>query len=262
MFPSIRIHFIEEPVQSYFFLHVVGYLCFLVVGWVLLRDRKAKLPIRPWLGLALLLVVSDTVLAHLASAVLNGGPGVVTTVAAWRGDRGPYWGSPAIFFALAGLYLLLRGPGSLLLLDVTCIAWSAAGVWLKFACFARGCCNGAMCTFAWATYFDGRHPTALYEMVAQAATCLILIWLYAADAMRGRLILWLGVGYGLSRFLLETLRGDIVHGVAGTQVSLSQLLALGAAAFCTVVLLAGQKTDVGVARPSSETATPLTSERG
>ncbi len=69
------------------------------------------------------------------------------------------------------------------------------------------------------------HPTELYESVCAALLLGALLWLRPRATFRGQVFFAYMIGYGVLRFLLETVRGDPERGFLGP-LSTSQWIAL------------------------------------
>lgn len=81
----------------------------------------------------------------------------------------------------------------------------------RIGCFLAGCCYGKPTEGWWGIYLHGhdRHPTQLIEALG---LLMMGIYFLKARAAKLKLISIYLVGYGLLRFLVETLRGDLVRG--------------------------------------------------
>lgn len=85
----------------------------------------------------------------------------------------------------------------------------------RIGCFLAGCCYGKPTDFFWGVFMHDhyRHPTQLIE----ASVLLILgIYLIRSKSNRLNLLAQYLLVYGLLRFFIEILRGDIVRGSWGS----------------------------------------------
>ncbi len=97
----------------------------------------------------------------------------------------------------------------------------------RLGCFLAGCCFGKQCDLPFAVFYKGlnRHPVQLYE-----AICLILIFLMLKEVWKRKqsatlLGIFYLVSYGVLRYGLEFLRGDLIRGIYFGQ-STSQWISL------------------------------------
>lgn len=112
----------------------------------------------------------------------------------------------------------------------------------RLGCFAAGCCWGKPTNLPWAVTFTRAdnttgvplniplHPTQLYEALAEAIICLVLIWQLRQKKPAGRVIGLYGVLYGGVRFGVEFLREHDSSNPFGGPFVLEQWIALGLAA--------------------------------
>jgi phosphatidylglycerol:prolipoprotein diacylglycerol transferase len=124
----------------------------------------------------------------------------------------------------------------------------------RWGCFFSGCCWGTPSDLPWAVTFpdlarklhDGLpavplHPTQLYLSLNSLLILAVLALVYRHKRFHGQILLTYLVLYGVTRALLENLRGDSRPAVwVGGLLSSSQLLSLivaATAAICYVVML-------------------------
>lgn len=101
------------------------------------------------------------------------------------------------------------------------------------------------------------HPTFLYESIWSLLVCVALIWIDRRWKLAGgRLFALYLVGYGTGRFMIEGLRIDPAHHIAGLR--LNQWVALAAVAAGLIWFFATIHTPPG----SPATAAPTTSDVG
>jgi phosphatidylglycerol:prolipoprotein diacylglycerol transferase len=122
-------------------------------------------------------------------------------------------------------------------------------------CFAAGCCWGKATTLPWGVQFSEAghevtgvpidvhlHPTQLYESFAALAIFVFLIWLHRRKKFSGQVILFYGLLYAITRFIIEFFRddprGDVFGITSMTGLSTSQILSLivGIAAIVMLVI--------------------------
>lgn len=112
----------------------------------------------------------------------------------------------------------------------------------RIGCFLTGCCYGRQSSFGICYHASPIAPNGvpllpvqLYEAAIELLLFLLFDRLSRKKAPGGLLPLYLLL-YGIARFLLEFLRGDLYRGFFGP-LSLSQVMALGSIAICGGVLL-------------------------
>lgn len=115
----------------------------------------------------------------------------------------------------------------------------------RVGCFLAGCCYGGPCALPWAVAYPTGHPThgahvhpaPLYE----SALTLILAWGLTALGRRWRapgVVSWSFVlGYGLIRFVTESVRGDRLIWLPELNLSASQAISLIGAALGVAMLV-------------------------
>lgn len=129
----------------------------------------------------------------------------------------------------------------------------------RLACFGAGCCWGAAApadhplaveyTSAVATSRTGvpLHtpvwPVQLFELTIDLGLAAFLTWLWRRRPEPGGQVWWTYLlAYGVARFGLEALRGDVHRGVwLGGALSTSQALSLAAVALAAAMLVRGAR---------------------
>jgi len=116
----------------------------------------------------------------------------------------------------------------------------------RLGCFLAGCCYGRQSDVAWAvTFTDQRclapvntplHPTQLYSAFTNLAIFIILWALSRRNRIPGRVFWTYVLLYGLTRSIIETLRGDFRGAEVFGLLSISQTLGLTSAAVAIVML--------------------------
>ena len=224
------------PLSSYAVMAVFGYLaCVAVATRLGHRDgisKKAMVDITFWLLIA---AIVGARLAYLLELVpLCSGPCSLPDTADancavcddwwrfWRGGFVFYGGFVGAVLALAVLgrrYGLRFWPTA----DALAPGLALAHFFGRIGCFLGGCCYGEVTTLSVGLRFpegslvgDGlpRHATQLYEAGAEFVIFLLLLLWFRRRRFEGQILLgWLGL-YGVVRFLIETMRGDVARGYA------------------------------------------------
>lgn len=98
----------------------------------------------------------------------------------------------------------------------------------RIGCLVNGCCYGSETTSSCSVLVDGvhRHPTPLYEAVANLAVYLLLRSYTLRNPPRGRVLALYLLTYPVARFALEFLRGDDRITFAGLHLAQGVSLAL------------------------------------
>lgn len=156
------------------------------------------------------------------------------------------WGGQIAFGVLGALYFATTREPVAPLADALAVGWAALTVPVKIGCFLAGCCYGAPTSLPWGVRFpaDGYcstpgvaiHPTQLYDAGAALVLAVVLGSAFLRRAGEGRLLLWFGLLYSVTKFSSELVRGDRRFPVAG--VLTASTLVEAAVAFGCLVLLA------------------------
>jgi phosphatidylglycerol---prolipoprotein diacylglyceryl transferase len=149
------------------------------------------------------------------------------------------------------------------MLDIMAITTCLVHMFGRIGCFLAGCCHGIPTeSFFGVTYTDPvcsadplhapLHPTQLYEAAFIGLVMIYLFYLRDRKKFNGQLFLTYLFLYGIGRFLLEYLRGDLARGfVIEDILSHSQFIALLILAIVAFVYLRWSKQNViSVARVS------------
>ena len=111
----------------------------------------------------------------------------------------------------------------------------------RLGCFAAGCCWGKPTTLPWAVTFTSKdattgvplgvplHPTQLYEALAEAIICLVLMWRLKRAHTEGSVIGLYLLLYGMVRFAVEFLRVHDGSNPLGGPFVLEQWISLAVA---------------------------------
>lgn len=115
----------------------------------------------------------------------------------------------------------------------------ALGIGLgRLSCLAAGCCYGMHWEGIFALHFPdhpaceapagiGLFPIQVVAVLNGILLCVFLVWILRRRAFQGQVVALLMITYGLTRGLMEFMRGDKVRGLwFGGHVSTSQLIAM------------------------------------
>ncbi len=164
-------------------------------------------------------------------------PGADCTLALRFWEGGLVWYGAVLGASAAAIWIVRRSQlAGRALADLLAPSVALGHAFGRMGCFLAGCCFGQPCALAWAARFPAGspaweqqralglvgawadsslpvHPTQLYEA---AGELLLFLLLWAAErrkpAFPGALALRYGFGYGLLRFTVELLRGDLERG--------------------------------------------------
>jgi len=230
MWPAFHLPGTGATIATYHLLHVVGWATFFLVGTTLTRSRPDLR--RHWWWLLLGFAVCDTAGARLVFRIVSG----------WGGPG--FAAAPLLFAAWTGLYVLLRRVAAYPLMDAWAVAFSAAHVFEKGACLAAGCCFGRPTASPLGVALHAAHgdptrfyPLPLYEATLHLLTALALGCLYDYGRLKGRLILVLGVSYGIWRSLIDPMRIGQASSFLGGPLTSIQVACLMAIAFAVAYFL-------------------------
>ncbi len=103
----------------------------------------------------------------------------------------------------------------------------------RIGCFMAGCCYGKPTNMPWGVQFPPYHltypafvhPTELYESASLILLTIILQSIYTRSKTPGVTMALFFVGYGIIRFTIEYLRGDVVYWI-GHIFTASQVFSL------------------------------------
>lgn len=218
-------------------LVVAGVLCLAALA-LLLRRRNHDLG--PAVDLAVLSLLGYWLGARLLHALLSGKGASLLS----QGPSPGTWGGQIAFGGLALAYLLSARVSFRDCADALAVAWAFFTVPVKLGCYLAGCCHGTPTTLPWGIRFpEGSfcslpgipvHPTQLYDAVAAFLLGAGLLVFFLKGGLRGRLLLWFGLGYSVTKFLSEQVRADRRLPIGGT---LTMQMAAELVAIAGVVLL-------------------------
>jgi phosphatidylglycerol:prolipoprotein diacylglycerol transferase len=121
-----------------------------------------------------------------------------------------------------------------------------------FGCFLAGCCFGRPTDLPWGVVFPAGsaphasfgstplHPTQLYTAAAAFLIFVVLLWMRRRKRFDGAITITLFLLYALSRFVVETFRGDAIRGTIGP-LSTSQIISIGTAVVAAFWYAAARK---------------------
>jgi len=221
MFPKL-ISIGKFFIPTYGTLVALGFLLALLVTVRL--AKRAKLPPEPITNLAVYCALAGLAGAKLFMILF---------------DLRSYWDGTRALFSLDTLQAAGVYQGGFLLALVTAVLYMrhnhlpvletsdvfAPGIALgqaigRLGCFAAGCCWGTECHLPWAVTFNSieageltgvplgtpRHPTQLYESLADALIFLVLYRLIAKPHAAGAILGWYLTLYSAARFGIEFFR--------------------------------------------------------
>ncbi|RJR38569.1 MAG: prolipoprotein diacylglyceryl transferase [Desulfobacteraceae bacterium] len=133
----------------------------------------------------------------------------------------------------------------------------------RLGCFMAGCCYGKIMDAPWSIIFTHPdslaplniplHPTQLYSALSGFLITIILLVLHKRRSFEGRILLWFLILHSTGLLLVERFRGDDRNLVAGSEMSVSQLIAL--------ILLIVSVGGLMALTSKRKSADPLPSER-
>ncbi|MBW2066514.1 MAG: prolipoprotein diacylglyceryl transferase [Deltaproteobacteria bacterium] len=124
--------------------------------------------------------------------------------------------------------------------------WKMADLWSpslaigeaigRIGCFMAGCCYGKPTDAIWGVVFSNPdslaplnvplHPTQIYSFLAGLLIFGALIVLQGKKHYDGQVFLWYLILHSISRLYIERFRGDFRATIPGTDMTVTQLLAL------------------------------------
>jgi phosphatidylglycerol:prolipoprotein diacylglycerol transferase len=170
------------------------------------------------------------------------------------------WGGPLVYLVIASMGALLLTRDRRSMLDIVVLTLPVPMILSKAACFANGCCHGAICDLPWAVVFpEGGtertapagvplHPTQLYEILVLVIVAVFLIVLNN-NRWRGTLIAWFVMLYGIGRPLTEFFRAPEQFDPVIGLLTLSQVICFTAALIAGLVLLVVRRSSVSGTHP-------------
>ncbi len=112
----------------------------------------------------------------------------------------------------------------------------------RIGCFMAGCCYGRPTSLPWGVIFKNPqtlapqgiplHPSQLYEFLTGAVIFLILLFVALKKKYQGQVFIWFLILHSTARLLTERFRGDNRGVIPGTEMTVTQGLAI-------LILMAG-----------------------
>ena len=106
----------------------------------------------------------------------------------------------------------------------------------RIGCFMAGCCYGKPTDKIWGVVFTHPnslapldivlHPAQLYSFLSGLVIFLVLLFLHAKRKYEGQVLLWFLILHSTGRLLIERFRGDDRGLIPGTEMSVTQLIAI------------------------------------
>ena len=125
----------------------------------------------------------------------------------------------------------------------------------RMGCFMAGCCYGKPTDLPWAVTFTHPqslaplntpiHPTQLYAAFSGFIIFLVLLFLNAKKQFQGQVFIWFLILHSTARLFMERFRGDERGLIAGTEMSMTQLV--------TLLVLLGAVTALFILKSKRET---------
>lgn len=236
----ILFHIGSFPIHTYGFLGAVGFL--LVVGLSIWRARQIGQGSDGIVDIIFWSAVFGVIGARGLWVLQY--PEMAPTPWDWINIRQGglvFYGAMILGIPAALVVMWRRKMPMLAVSDVFAAALPLGHGISRIGCFFAGCCYGSPTDVPWAVVFNHSladapqgvavHPTQLYEAAILFAITGILQVMLGKKRFDGQVLLsYLGL-YALSRFVIETLRGDITRGyfweaVLGQTLTLSQGVAV------------------------------------
>ena len=237
----IKIGSFEIP--SYGILVALAFLVALMMASRFARERGLNSEKIVNLGVycALTGMLGAKVLMILMDPALRSNPAGIFSLATLQ-SAGIFFGGLITAIVFAVFYIRAQGMPVLSTCDIFAPGVAIGHGIGRLGCFAAGCCWGKPTHLPWAVTFTRTdtttgvplniplHPTQVYEALAEAIICLILVWQLQKPHRDGRVIGLYGVLYGGVRFGVEFLREHDGSNPLGGPFVLEQWIALGLAA--------------------------------
>lgn len=216
---------------------------FLIAIWLASRKAERRGIDLDRLSTLLLIIVSASIVGSRALHVALNWSAYVgrpwwEVFALWKGGL-VFFGGLCLAVPLGYWYTVREGLPLGRTADLLAPSMSIGHAYGRVGCFCYGCCYGAPTDLPWGVAFPfdrtvHRHPTQVYEALAEGAIFLLVTRLDERPHRPGTVFLAYLLLYSFWRFGVEFLRadprgGDIVAGLSIAQVT-ALLLASGAAA--------------------------------
>ncbi len=118
----------------------------------------------------------------------------------------------------------------------------------RIGCFMAGCCYGKPTDLEWGVVFTHPnslarplnvplHPTQIYSSISGFIILIILLFLYSKRKFEGQVFLWFLILHSTARLAIERFRGDDRGILLGSNMSMTQMVAIFILIFSVAVLL-------------------------
>lgn len=256
MFPSFELF--GRTVGTYGLCTVAGLLLMLLCVWLLARrrgydpDDEVIVCLVSFIGVAVgaSLLYGVTNIGYLRDFFERWVQGGYGSFADFLGDVAlcfggfVYYGGLIGGVALGAALVRRRGWDVCGHLDVFAVAIPLFHAFGRIGCFLGGCCYGVEADWGF-VYTEApiaeangvmRVPVQLVEAACEFVLFAVLLALFRADRMHGRLIAVYGICYGAVRFVDEFWRGDAYRGFLGP-LSTSQWISVAVVVSSVVFLI-------------------------
>jgi len=209
-------------VNTYGVMIALGFLAALALAVV--EGRRVGIEAHSLVDLCFWVLISGLLGGHLLFAVVN----IKTYLAEplrflqfWRGGVVWYGG---LLGGIAGgaVFLRIKQLPFWKAADIGMPAITVGLLFGRFGCLSAGCCYGKPTDLPWAVIYPGSsqlappgvplHPSPLYEALMLVGLFVLLTWLRQRKRYHGQIFVLQLFYYGIGRFLLEILRGDLERG--------------------------------------------------
>jgi len=107
----------------------------------------------------------------------------------------------------------------------------------RIGCFMAGCCYGKPTDLKWGVVFTNPdslahplnvslHPAQIYSSISGFVIFLVLLLLYSKKKFEGQVFLWFLILHSTARLAIERFRGDDRGLLLGSNMSMTQLVAI------------------------------------
>ncbi len=234
-------------IHAYGFFIAMGFIVGLLVA---LHVAKSEgLPSAQMLDIALITILCAIIGSRLAYVLLNVTYYVqhpVDIFRIWQG--GMVFSGGLVAVALAMIWYLKRRHLPFWKVGDICAPAIAIGQGFgRMGCFMAGCCYGKPTDVPWGVIFTDPntlaprniplHPTQLYAALGGILIFAVLMVLRTKRKFEGQVFLWFLILHSTGRLIMERLRGDDRGLIPGTEMSVTQLIALLILLTAVVVLM-------------------------
>ena len=242
-------------VYSYGFLIAVG--VFLGIVLAMREARRVGENPEKFLDLGFYILVAAIVgsrLFYVVTAWETFADNPLESIKIWKGGL-VFYGGFIGAVAAAVVYIKLNRLPIWKTADIVAPSLSLGQAIGRLGCFLAGCCYGRHSDVSWAVTFTDQsclapvntplHPTQLYSAFTNLAIFIVL-WVFSRrNRVPGRVFWTYVLLYGLTRSIIENLRGDFRGAEVFGLLSISQTLGLTGAAVAIVMLIrANRKASV------------------